>query len=180
MGDGETSSGSSPSGAPAPDCFSPMGLNGCSQRRGCGECSWEQLTAMNSLLSLNSSASAGARWEQQVQGENADPLRHGDGSGSLVCYSQPLSLAVAGGQSTFPLGCRLPLNPAVPAQLRRLCCLHQCLHHNLTYGSKAHLELLPGGLFALQQLCVPVGSFSPWDCFSWPKSLPFCAIRWDG
>lgn len=32
----------------------------------CRERSWEQLTAVNSLLSLNSTASAGARWEQQV------------------------------------------------------------------------------------------------------------------
>lgn len=61
MEDGETSSGPS-----APDCSSLLGLNGSSRGRGCRESSREQLTAMNLLLSLNSSVSAGARWKQQI------------------------------------------------------------------------------------------------------------------
>lgn len=66
MGDGETSSGSSPSGAPAPDCSSLLGPNACPEGEVARSAPKEQLTAMSLLLSLNSSASAGARWEQQV------------------------------------------------------------------------------------------------------------------
>lgn len=51
--------GSSPSHALTPDCSCLLGLHSCSQKL-----LWEQLTAVNSLLSLYTST--GARCEQQV------------------------------------------------------------------------------------------------------------------
>jgi len=65
-GDVETSSGSSPSGAPALGFFSPLGPSGCSRRSGCGDCFQEQIAATSSFLSLNSSASVRARFGENM------------------------------------------------------------------------------------------------------------------
>ena len=95
MGDGETSLGSSSSSAPAPDCSSP--LNGAERLfpkerlRGVlpGAAHGRELAPLPELLCK-------CRSQMGAAGLRRKRCSPRNGSGSLVCYSQPLSLAVAG------------------------------------------------------------------------------------